>query len=309
MNYNRRKFIRAASAVTAGALILPQYACNSNGEQTETGTQAADSTAANTLAAAAALPAFGIQLYTLRDIIGDDPKGILKQLADFGYTQIESYEGKQGMFWGMSHTDFKSYLDGLGLSCVSSHCDTSKDFEKKAAQAAEIGMKYLISPWVGPQKSMDDWKKIADNFNRLGAICQKNGIRFAYHNHDYSFNALNGTIPQDYIMDNTDPNLVDYEMDIYWVVAASADPAAYFKKYPNRWRLVHVKDRLKDAPLTEKEASCDLGTGSIDFSKILKVAKESGTEYFIVEQERYDNSTPLQSAKVDADFLKNIRLS
>ena len=276
MRYNRRKFIQAAGAVTAGAVILPQWACT-NGSS-NAGQAAVADTTATAAAAPPSLSAFGIQLYTLRDVMPGDPKGVLKQVSDFGYHQIESYEGKEGMFWGMGHTEFKSYLDGLGLTCVASHCDPRTDFEKKAAQAAEIGMKYLIIPWVGPQKKLDDWKKLADEFNRLGSICQKNGIRFAYHNHGYSFQPMDGVIPQDYVMENTDPALVDYEMDIYWVVTGGADPVAYLQKYPNRWRLSHVKDRLKDAPTEEQEASCDLGTGSIDFSKILKAAHENGMQ-------------------------------
>ena len=113
-------------------------------------------------------------------------------------------------------------------------------------------------------------------------------------------------IPHDYMMANTDPDLVDFEMDIYWVVTGGADPVEYLTKYPNRFRLCHVKDRQKDAPTTEEQASCNLGTGTIDFPKILKVAKEQGMKYFIVEQERYEGTTPLESAQVGADYMKNL---
>jgi sugar phosphate isomerase/epimerase len=309
MHYNRRKFITTAGAVSAGAVLLPNWGCKGEGAKTEEIAATVD-TAATAAAATPSLSAFGIQLYTLRDDMPKDPKGILKQVAGMGYKQIESYEhDKLGMFWGMSNLDFKKYLDELGLTIVSSHCDTKKDFEKKAAQAAEIGMKYLLSPWVGPQKKMDDWKKIAEEFNRLGSICQKAGIRFAYHNHDYSFVPLEGQIPQDYLMANTDPAVVDYEMDMYWVVTGGADPIAYLQKYPNRFRLCHIKDRIKGAPPSEKEASCDLGTGSIDFSKLLKVASDNGMQYYIVEQERYDNSTPVKSASVGAEYLKKLVFS
>jgi sugar phosphate isomerase/epimerase len=167
-------------------------------------------------------------------------------------------------------------------------------------------MKYLISPWVGPQKKLDDYKKIADEFNRLGDICKKNGIRFAYHNHGYSFEKLEGQFPQDVMMSNTNPGTVDFEMDIYWVSTPGEDPEAWFKKYPNRFRLCHVKDRMKSARPEEHEASCDLGTGSIPFAQVLKTAKENGLHYFIVEQERYDNSTPLKSAAAGASYLKNL---
>ncbi len=291
--------------MTASALILPQWACKNEGGKTAADAAAADTTATKTTAPPS-LNEFGIQLYTLRDDMPKDPKGVLKQLASFGYKQIESFEGAQGMFWGMSHTDFKKYMDELGMTIVSSHFDPKKDAEKKATQAAEIGMKYLIVPYVGAQKKWDDWKKLADEFNRLGGICKKAGVGFAYHNHAYTFEAMDGKMPQDYLMENTDPALVDFQMDIYWVVTGGADPIAYLQKYPNRFRLCHVKDRLKGAPATEHEASCDLGTGQIDYPKVLKVASENGMQYYIVEQERYDNSTPLKSAQADAEYLKKL---
>ena len=249
---------------------------------------------------------FGLQLYTLRADMPKDPKGVLKQVASFGYKQIEGYEGPKGMFWGMSNKEYKAYMDELGMTTVASHCDISKDFEKKAEEAAAIGMKYLICPWKGPQKSIDDFKKFADEFNQKGEICKKNGLRFAYHNHEYSFVTLDGQLPQDVMMNNTDPALVDFEMDIYWVVTAKADPEAWMKKYKNRFRLCHVKDRIKNT--TVKEASCDLGTGSIDFAKILKTAKKNGMQYYIVEQEHYDGTTPLKAVEADAAYMKGLNI-
>ncbi len=252
------------------------------------------------------LKQYGIQLYTLRDVLPADPKGVLKQLAGFGYKQIESYEGAQGMFWGMTNKEFKSYIGDLGMKIVSSHCDISKDFEKKAAEAAEIGMKYLICPYKGPQKSIDDFKKFADDFNAKGEICKKNGIRFAYHNHDYSFKPVDGQVPQDVMMKGTDASLVDFEMDMYWVVTANEDPLAWMKKYPNRFRLCHVKDRTKGA--TEGFDSCTLGEGSIDYAAILKSAKKLGMQYFIVEQEKYTGTTPIKAAQDDAAYMGKLVL-
>jgi sugar phosphate isomerase/epimerase len=257
-------------------------------------------------AEAATTQTFGLQLYTLRDVLPQDPKGILKQVASFGYKQIESYEGPQGMFWGMGHTGFKKYMDELGMTIIASHCDIGKDFEQKAAEAAAIGMKYLICPWKGPQKTLDDFKKFADEFNQKGEICKKNGIRFAYHNHAYSFNLLEGQYPQDVMMKNTDPATVDYEMDMYWVVTGKQDPIEWLKKYPNRFRLCHVKDRIKGA--TEEGASCTLGEGSIDYSKILTESKNYGMQYFVVEQERYDGTTPMKAAEADAAYMKNLKV-
>ena len=249
---------------------------------------------------------FGLQLWTLRDDLPKDPKGVLKQVASFGYKKIESFEGPKGIFWGMTHKEFKSYMDELGMKIVATHCDIGKDFEKKAAEAAEIGMKYLICPWKGPQKDIDAFKKFADEFNQKGEACKKNGIRFAYHNHDYSFTVLNGQMGQDVMMKNTDPSLVDFEMDMYWVVTAGQDIEAWLKKYPNRFRLCHVKDRTKNTE--EKDASCVLGQGSINYPKILKTARKAGIEYFIVEQEKYVGTTPLKSVEADAYYMKGLSI-
>ena len=287
MNKNRRKFLKLTGSVTAGIALsgMPGLSLLSCTEKAKD-------------------KVFGIQLYTLRDEMPKDPKGVLKQLADFGYKQIESYEGPQGIFWGMSHSDYKKYLDHLGLTALSAHTDINKDFEQKAEQASAIGMKYLLSPWLGPQPTIDDYKKAADEFNKRGEICKKHGIRFAYHNHDYTFVPIDGVFPQDVLMQNTDPSLVDYQLDMYWIVTAKQDPEAWLRKYKDRFRLCHVKDRLKDTD--EKGASCDLGKGMIDYPKILKTAKENGMTYFVVEQERYDNSTPIKSSQANAEYMKKL---
>lgn len=294
--YNRRKFIQLGGGLAAG-VALASLGCNT-----------AAKTSGNTGNGGRVDPTklFGIQLYTLRDDMPKDPKGVLKQLSDFGYRQIESYEGQQGMFWGMSNTAFKSYLDSLSLTIVSSHCDYKKDMERKAAEAAAIGMNYLICPWLGPQKSLDDFKKAADDFNKAGEICKKNGIRFAYHNHDYSFTRQEGEFPQDVMMTRTDAGLVDYEMDIYWVVTAGESPEAWIKKYPNRFRLAHIKDRAKNTPASEKFASCTLGEGVIDYGSIIKVSRQNGMEYLIVEQEKYEGTTPLKSSEANARYMNKI---
>jgi len=256
----------------------------------------------------AKLKNFGIQLWSVRDDLAKDPKGVLKQLSSYGYKQIESFEGGKGMFWGMSNTEFKAEMDKLGMKIISSHCDISKDFEKKAADAAAIGMKYLICPYKGPQKDLDAFKKFADEFNQKGEICKKNGIRFAYHNHDYSFATMNGEMGQDVMMKNTDASLVDFELDMYWVVAAGQDIETWLKKYPKRFRLCHVKDRKKGAPLTDKDESVVVGTGSINYPKILKTAKKYGMEYYIVEQEKWEGTTPMQAAQADAVYMKTLSI-
>ena len=246
------------------------------------------------------LPAYGLQLWTVKEDLAANPKEVLKKVASFGYKQIESFEGKNGMFWGLKNTEFKKYLDDLGTKIISSHCNNTVDFERKAAEASEIGMKYLICPYKGPQKSIDDFKKFADEFNASGEICRKNGIRFAYHNHDYSFKPIDGQVPQEVMMNGTDKNLVDFEMDIYWVIAAGEDPKAWFKKHPGRFKLCHVKDLAKTATGHE---SVQIGKGTIDFASILKAGTADGLKYYIVEQEAFTGTNPLESAEADAKYM------
>lgn len=285
MHYNRRNFIRITGTAAAGLAFGPLFA--------------SDETTAR-------IKKFGIQLYSLRDDMPKDPKGVLKSVASFGYKQMESYEHDQlGIFWGMGHLDFKKYMDDLDMKIVSSHCDINKNFEQKAAEAAAIGMRYLICPSVDAQKNLDGYKKIAAQFNQCGEICKKNGIRFAYHNHDYDFKVVEGQVVQDVFMQETDASIVDFELDIYWVVAAGHDPHAWFNKYPNRFRLCHIKDRVKGT--TKREDTCILGQGSIDYSPILKVARKKGMEYYIAEQEHYAGTTPIESAKENAAYLKKLR--
>lgn len=292
MSYNRRKFIKTSGSLTGGLMFA-----NLSGLSM-----------LDTCSNSGKISNFGIQLYTLREDMPKDPKGVLQQIASFGYKQIESYEGAKGMFWGMSNTDFKKYMDDLGMKIVASHCNTSQDFEKKAAEAAAIGMKYLIYPWEGTTKTLDDYKKMADEFNKNGEVCRKNGIRFAFHNHDYSFKKMEGQFAQDILMNNTDPTLVDFEMDIYWVVTAGEDPEAWMKKYKNRFTLCHVKDRSKTPVENNGLNSVVLGTGSIDWPQVLKTAKDNGMKFFITEQEAYAGTTPLKAVEANAVYMKGLKI-
>ena len=291
MSYKRRDFLKLTGVATAGLSFAGL---------------GANALTKNLFSAGKKESPFGLQLYSLRDDLPKDPRGILKQVADFGYKQVESFEGDKGMFWGMTNLEFKKYMDELGMKIISSHCDISKDFEKKVSEAAAIGMKYLICPYKGPQKSLDNFKKFAEEFNQKGELCKKAGIRFAYHNHDYSFNLQEGQYPQDVMIKGTDAALVDFEMDMYWVVTAGQDPLAWIKKYPNRFKLCHIKDRTKNA--TDAADTCTLGTGSIDYVSIVPQAKKLGIDYFIVEQEKYAGTSPLESAKADAAYMKKLQL-
>lgn len=286
MSINRRDFLRNSSFATVG-LSMPFLS------------------KANFLDATAGfkIPNFGIQLWTVKENMMEDAKGTLAKMASFGFKEIESYEGPQGMFWGMGHKGFKSYIDDLGMKIVSSHCDNLTDFDKKSEEAAAIGMKYLICPHKGAQKSLDKFKAFADEFNASGKIAKKHGIKFAYHNHDYSFIPMDGQMPQDVMMQGTDPSLVDFEMDIYWVNFANQDPIAWLKKYPNRFKLCHVKDLTKK--VNNKQESCVIGTGIIDFKKVLKAGAKYGLESFFVEQEEFAGTNPIDAAGLGAKYMQS----
>lgn len=287
MSIKRREFLKTASLLTSGLAL--------------SGSVSSLVGCSNTKGSAAINKNFGLQLYTLRDVLPKDPQGVLKQVASFGYKQLEGYEGPQGMFWGMKNTEFKKFIGDLGMQMVSSHCNWNKDFDRKAAEAAEIGMAYLMCPYLGPNKQLDFYKKAADQFNQNGEIAKKAGIRFGYHNHDYSFKPVEGQLPQDVMMQMTNKDTVDYEMDIYWVVAAGQDPKAWFDKYPDRFRACHVKDRKGNESVT-------LGTGNIDYPSILKAGQQKSLRYFIVEQEAYTGTTPIAAAKDDAEYMKKLKV-
>ncbi|ASU32399.1 sugar phosphate isomerase/epimerase family protein [Mucilaginibacter xinganensis] len=258
------------------------------------------------------LPAKGIQLYMVKEDMEKDPAGTLKQLGKMGYTQIESYDGNKGVFWGMGNKTFSKLTNDNGLTLISTHyAGNSGGFEKLAAEAAEIGMKYLIYPWKGPQKGIDDFKRIADEFNGYGAICKKNGLRFAYHPHDYPYKPVDGQLPIDVLLAGTDKDLVDFQMDFYYTVTEGQDPEAYIRKHKPRFRLCHMRDVLKvRLPKgSEDESACDLGTGIIDYNHLLSTALDNGMEYFFVEQSRFFRETPLQSAAVNAAYLNTMKLA
>jgi sugar phosphate isomerase/epimerase len=299
MRHNRRLFLKSAGFVSLGMLSYPLISCSNSDESSADGT---DST--RVASQPARVENFGIQLYSARDIIGKDPKGVLKQIADLGYKKVESYQGDQGVFWGMKPKEFKAYMDELGMTIVSTHADTTKDQERLANEAAEAGLSYVLQPYIGPQPTLDEWKKRAEEFNKRGEIFNKAGVRFGYHNHDYSFKEQDGQIPQEILLDNTDPSLVVYELDICWISAANRDVSEHLKKYTGRYELCHVKDYNSEPEFHQT----DLGKGIVNYPSILKVALDNGMKHLIVEQEEYPESV-MASLAHDADYMRNLQLA
>ncbi|MFN3380642.1 MAG: sugar phosphate isomerase/epimerase family protein [Runella zeae] len=277
---NRRDFIKQSTALGAGIVL-----------------------SSSLFAEAKRLKKFGVQLYSVRDLMPKDPKGTMKQLAEMGYTQFESYGGPD-FLWGMSPKECKTFLGDLGVKMVSTHFDMNKDLDKNIERGAEAGLKYMLCPYLGPQKSLDEWKKKAELFNQVGEKVTKAGMKFGYHNHDYSFKAMEGQIPQELLLANTDPKYVMFELDLCWIVASGQNAVAHLEKYGKRYELVHIKDMVLDNGRVSQK---DLGKGAMDFDTILKAAKKAGIKHYIVEQEQYPSSS-IESMKVDAEWMKQLSI-
>lgn len=247
----------------------------------------------------------GIQLYTLKDVINKDPKGVLKQVADFGYKELETYGYKDGMIYGMTIDDFGKYVNDLGMKVVSGHYGLDivrGDWERAVEDAKKLGQEYVVLPWLPEEdRNLETVKAVCADLNKAGEISKKYGIVTGYHNHDFEFKEVDGKLLYDIMLEELDPKLVSMEMDLYWVIYAGQDPLAYFEKYPGRFEQWHVKDRDKEVPTRNTE----VGRGFIDFKPIFAKAKQSGMKHFYVEQE-YFSGSPVDSAKVCIDNLKKI---
>jgi sugar phosphate isomerase/epimerase len=274
----RRDFIKTAGALTLGGLLTSETLM------------------------AASKRSVGIQLYTLRDELPKDPKGVLKKIAAAGYQELESYQGEQGVFFGMKAKEFKKFIGDLGMNLRSSHVGTGATFEKTVAELAEAGAKYVMSPY-NKQNTLDEYKKTGEDFVRLGEIARKNGLQFGYHNHAYAFTEVEGVVPYDMWLKEIDPKLMVMEMDIYWVVRAGKDPVDYFNQYPGRFPLWHVKDMDKG----DEDKNTEIGKGKIDFKALLKHASKAGLKYAFVEQESNYAPNPFGSIKTSASYLKGIQ--
>jgi len=240
----------------------------------------------------------GLQLYTVRDQMQKDFEGTLARVAQTGYDEVE-FAG----YFSKTPQEVKQILKKNGLKTPSSHIGLElfeKELPKTIETAKILGQKYLVCPFLAEnqRKTIDDYKKLADLFNKVGADCKKAGLRFAYHNHAFEFESKDGQMPYDVLLQSTDPKLVKMELDLYWLVKANQDPVAYFNKYPGRFELVHVKDMDK----TPKQDFAAVGTGSMDFKTIFQASKKGGIKHYIVEQDRTPGD-PFEAIKISHDYL------
>jgi sugar phosphate isomerase/epimerase len=250
------------------------------------------------------LPHIGIQLYTLRTLTEKDLEGTLAKVAGIGYDEVE-FAG----YFGKTPAQVRAMLKKNGLASPSTHTQLPKsddEFQKVCADAKIIGHKWVVIAWLAPEerKNADDWARHADHFNKLGAITKSHGLKLAYHNHDFEFMHVGDVTGLDVLLSKTDPKLVDFEMDLYWVTKGGGDPIALFKRYPHRFPLMHAKD----ATVAPERAMADVGSGTIDFAKIFAQAKTSGMQHVYVERDDAADhgADPLVSATNSFKYLSKL---
>lgn len=242
----------------------------------------------------------GIQLWTLRDIIDADLTGTLKALSKIGYNSLEPY-GFDGSFYTHTASDFRKICNDLGMEITSTHCGITADNASLFAdKAAEAGLEYLILPsfYGRPEKTLDDFKKVAHEMNLIGETTKKAGIKFGYHNHNFEFQPMEGKLPYVTLLQETNPELVSFQMDLFWVIKGGQDPLSYFEKHPGRFQTWHLKDMAMDGD------SCIVGNGRIQFRELMKHAKAAGLKRIFVEQEQYSEGTPMHCAEQSFRYIQ-----
>jgi len=312
----RRKFIQSGALGLSGVL-LGQYAN------------------AEFFSARKASPPVGLQLYTLGNLMTTDPQGTLQKLAAIGYKELESAGSQKGNFYGFTPKELSAMIKSAGMHWRSAHvggapfsveqmmkmaktaedsarlkkiAESMKDrpkslnlrdnYQELANAAAEGGISYLVCSSI-PVSTLDEIKQAVDVFNKSGEACKKAGVQFAYHNHTSEFDEVEGHRPFDYILSNTDKNLVKMELDLAWATKAKQDPVALFKMHPGRFPLWHVKDLDK---ATQNPA--EVGTGIVDFKRIFDNSKQSGLKYYFVEQDGAPQ--PLQNVTNSYNYLNKL---
>lgn len=281
---NRRDFLRTGSLLVAGGLL--------------------SSTLQATESQAKAKKAIGLQLYSLRDAMKTDAKGTLKKVGEIGFTTLEAANYDNGKIYGMTPKEFKKTVHGFGMKMTSAHLggpnytkekhQEAMDWWKKALEDhLEVGVKFLVKPSMPNLKTLDDLKLWCDFYNSIGEMMAASKVQFGYHNHSHEFEKIEGETIYDYMIANTDPKKVFFEMDVYWVMRGGCSAVDYMNKYPNRFPVLHIKD--------EKEIG---ESGQIDFKTIYEKAYKLGMKDSFVEVERY-NFDPMVSVQKSYDFLKN----
>jgi len=273
----RREFLGTAGAIALGAMLPP--ACRT--------------------ARGAKIDKIGIQLYTVRDQMKADFEGTLARIAQIGYKEVE-FAG----YFDRTPADVRAILERNGLTAPSTHMmsDNAEGWKKAVDLAKSVGHDYLVAPWIPEQKRMtlDGWKRVAEEFNRVGQVAKDAGIQFAYHNHDFEFPKMEGQVPYDVLLQSTDPKLVQLEIDLYWITKGGQDPLAYFTRWPGRVPLVHVKDSLGGP----EHKMVDVGQGKIEWRRIFAKREQAGIKHFFVEHDQPPQ--PFDDIATSYTYLKNL---
>jgi sugar phosphate isomerase/epimerase len=248
----------------------------------------------------------GVQLYTIRNLIkGDNLLSLLKQIRAIGYEEVELY-------WNLyKHTEHEltSILRRAGLTAASGHFNYD-EFASKIPYARRLGLKWMVCPMLPKAQwgSPEGFRRAAATFNEWGKQCQQQGMRFAFHNHNYEFQDLKGTTGYDILLKETDPELVWLEMDVYWITQAGRNPVLLLNQLGKRVRMLHLKDRKADVPTSQvldasAEHFTEAGSGTIAWRPLLTLAQKLGIEHYYVEQDESDKS-PMDSLKISYAFLR-----
>lgn len=274
---SRRKFLQTTGTVAYGAMFLPHL-------------NFADDYRKNP----------GLQLYSVRKEMLEAPIPTLQKIAAFGIKQIESAGSNKGHYYGLTPQEIRNICKDLGMTVRSGHVQLDKNWSKTLDEAAASGQEYLIvSSLPSEGQTIDNYKAVAEQFNDAGVEAKKRGIRFGYHNHDFEFEKEKGRVLYDVLLEETEASFVCMELDLGWVIATGNDPLAYFKKYPGRFPLWH----LKDMDLKKKE-SVEFGKGGLNIKSMFANAKQSGLRYFFIEQEEYSVNA-FDSIQYDLNYLKS----
>ena len=255
-----------------------------------------------------------IQLYSARDLIGsaenyaENHEAVLKALAEMGYSGVEAAHYGDGKFYGVSPEQFKADVEAAGLKVVSSHTGHGLSDEELATGNISgalawwdealpahkaAGMEYVVVPHIGQPKTLKELQVICDYFNEIGKRCQALGMKFGYHNHAYEMEKIEDKIMIEYMLENTDPTLVFYQIDVYWAVYGHYSPADLFNKYPGRFALLHIKDKKEIGQ-----------SGMVGFDAVFGNAEVAGLEGYVVEVEGCRNEAALDGIRVSADYLR-----
>ena len=248
----------------------------------------------------------GIQLYSVRDDMKKAPEETVAKVGEIGYSFVEAAGYSDGKFYGMEPADFTALVEKNNMDFLSSHTGQdlpdSANWEKTMVwwdtcidAHVAAGVKYIVQPWMGSAgyDSIAGLKAYCDYFNAVGEKCNEKGIRFGYHNHNKEFSELEGEVIYDFMLQNTDPEKVMFQLDLYWIKEGGGDQVEYYNKYPGRFELFHVKDKE------------ELGaSGEMDFESAYENAEIAGMKYYIVEVEEY-NFEPLVSVEKSYEYLVN----